>query len=156
MVSEAVFSSVQELVKKSLSSVPQRYVQPSSPNFQDKTFCHEIPTIGLKKLMHNASQVLELDKLNSACTDWGFFQLLDHGISPLVLETLKYEIEGFFRLPFEEKMKYKIRPGDVEGYGAVMISEDQKLDWGDRLYMTTNPLSRRNPYLLPELPSSLR
>ena len=83
-------------------------------------------------------------------------QLVEHGISPQVLKTLKDEIEGFFGLPLEKKMKYKIRPDDVEGYGAVIRSEDQKLDWGDRLYMITNPLGRRKPYLLPELPSSLR
>ncbi|TKY71921.1 SRG1 protein [Spatholobus suberectus] len=154
---EAVLS-VQELIKKPLTAVPQRYIQhnhePSA--VQDETFSHAIPTINLKKLIHGEATEVEQEKLNSACRDWGFFQLMDHGISPLVMEMLKEEIEGFFRLPLEEKLKYKIRPGDVEGYGAVIRSEDQKLDWGDRLYMVTNPLSRRKPYLLPELPSSLR
>ena len=83
-------------------------------------------------------------------------QLVDHGISPLVMGKFKDEIEGFFKLPLEEKMKYKLRPGDIEGYGPVIISKDQKLDWGDRLYMITNPLNKRKPYLLPELPLSLR
>ncbi|RDX83231.1 Protein SRG1, partial [Mucuna pruriens] len=157
--SEAVLS-VQELIKKPLTSVPLRYVtqlhnhEPSA--VQAGTFSHAIPTFSLKKLIHGEATETELEKLNSACSNWGFIQLVDHGISPLVLETLKDEIEGFFRLPLEEKMKYKIRPGDVEGYGAVIRSEDQKLDWGDRLYMITNPISRRKPYLLPELPSPLR
>lgn len=83
-------------------------------------------------------------------------QLVDHGISPVMMEKLKDEIEEFFRLPLQEKMKYKIRPGDVEGYGAVIRSEDQKLDWGDRFYVITNPLSRRKLHLFPELPLSLR
>ncbi|XP_020224242.1 protein SRG1 [Cajanus cajan] len=152
--SEAVLS-VQELIKKPLTSVPQRYItQPSSPLLQHQTLSHVIPTISLKKLIHGETH--EQEKLNSACRNWGFFQLVEHGISPLMLETLKDEIEEFFRLPLEEKMKYKIRAGDVEGYGAVIRSEDQKLDWGDRLYMITNPLSRRKPHLFPELPSSLR
>ncbi|XP_020208266.1 protein SRG1 [Cajanus cajan] len=110
----------------------------------------------MKNLIHGEDKELELEKLNSACKDWGFFQLVEHGISPLVLETLKEEVEGFFRLPLEEKMKYKVRPGDVEGYGTVIRSEDQKLDWGDRLFMKINPLDMRKPYLLPQLPSSLR
>ncbi|KAG4956076.1 hypothetical protein JHK85_042456 [Glycine max] len=157
--SEALLS-VQELIKKPLTSVPQRYItrlhnhEPSS--VQDETLSHAIPTISLKKLIHGGATKTEQEKLNSACKDWGFFQLVEHGISPQVLKTLKDEIEGFFGLPLEEKMKYKIRPDDVEGYGAVIRSEDQKLDWGDRLYMITNPLGRRKPYLLPELPSSLR
>lgn len=81
---------------------------------------------------------------------------MNHGVSPTLLEKLKHEIEEFFKLPLEEKMKYKIRPGEVEGYGSVVNTKDQKLDWGDRVYMITNPIHRRKPYLFPELPSSLR
>ncbi|KAK7331428.1 hypothetical protein VNO77_25653 [Canavalia gladiata] len=155
--SEAALS-VQELIKKPLISVPKRYIQQHNhePSFHDETICHAIPTISMKNLIHGEATELELEKLNSACRDWGFFQLVEHGISPLMLETLKDEIEGFFKLPLEEKMKYKIRPGDVEGYGTVIISEDQKLDWGDRIFMKINPISIRKPYLLPEFPSSLR
>jgi len=83
-------------------------------------------------------------------------QLVEHGISPAVLKTLKDEVEGFFMLPLEEKMKYKVLPGDVEGYGAVIRSDDTKLDWGDRLFFKTNPRSIRKPHLLPQLPSSFR
>ncbi|CAJ1962095.1 unnamed protein product [Sphenostylis stenocarpa] len=154
--------TVQELIKKPLTSVPQCYVnqpqnhQPNS-SVEDESFSHAIPTISLKKLTHVESTQTEQERLNSACKDCGFVQLVEHGINPLVLKTLKEEIEGFFRLPLEEKMKYKIRAGDVEGYGAPILSnKDQKLDWADRVYMITNPLSRRKPYLLPELPSSLR
>ncbi|RVX10828.1 Protein SRG1 [Vitis vinifera] len=75
----------------------------------------------------------ELENLHSTCREWGAFQT-----------------------PLEEKMKYKIRPGSVEGYGLSLIrSQDQKLDWGDRFYMITNPFHRRNPHLLSELPPSL-
>ncbi|KAJ0081388.1 hypothetical protein Patl1_10283 [Pistacia atlantica] len=52
-------------------------------------------------------------------------------------------------------MKYKIKPDDFEGYGSLAGS-DGKLDWGDRLYMITNPVNRRKSHLFPELPSSLR
>ncbi|KAK8468968.1 hypothetical protein PHAVU_006G168190 [Phaseolus vulgaris] len=156
---EQVFS-IQELVKKPLTSVPQRYLQQQYYNepslFPDETLSQALPTINLKKLIHGEDTELELEKLNSACRDWGFFQLVEHGISPLVLKTLKDEVEGFFMLPLEEKMKYKIRPGDVEGYGTVIRSKDKTLDWGDRLFFKTNPRSKRNPYLLPQLPSSLR
>lgn len=81
---------------------------------------------------------------------------MNHGVSPTLLEKLKHEIEEFFKLPLEEKMKYQVRPGEVEGYGPVVNTKNQKLDWGDRVYMITNPIHRRKPYLFPELPSSLR
>jgi isopenicillin N synthase-like dioxygenase len=42
---------------------------------------------------------------------------VNHGVSSSLLEKLKHEIEEFFKLPLEEKMKYKKRPGDIDGYG---------------------------------------
>ena len=84
-------------------------------------------------------------------------QLVNHGVNSSLVDKLRSEIEEFYKLPLEERMKYKMRPGDVEGYGLSLIrSEDQKLDWGDRFYMITNPIHRRKPHLLPELPPSLR
>lgn len=72
------------------------------------------------------------------------------------LGQLKREIERFFELPSEEKKKYQIREGDVQGYGTVIRCKDQKLDWGDRFYAVINPLRRRKPYLVPQLPPPLR
>ena len=85
-----------------------------------------------------------------------FVQVVNHGISSELLKKLKHEIEAFFKLPLEEKMKYKIRPGEVDGYGSVLKTDDQKLDWGDRLFMIINPILRRKPHLFPQLPPSLR
>lgn len=82
--------------------------------------------------------------------------MINHGVSSSLLEKLNDEIEGFFKLPFEEKMKFAVRPGDVEGFGTVVRSDAQRLDWGDRVYMIINPIPRRKPHLFPELPSSLR
>ncbi|KAG5003151.1 hypothetical protein JHK86_027290 [Glycine max] len=62
----------------------------------------------------------ELDKLFTACKDWGFFQVVNHGVSSQLREKLKLEIEKFFKLPIEEKKKYQIRAGDVQGYGTVI------------------------------------
>ncbi|KAE8719876.1 protein SRG1 [Hibiscus syriacus] len=57
--------------------------------------------------------------------------LVNHEVNSLILEKVKEEIEGFYKLPLEEKMKYKMREGDVEGYGNIERDEG-KLDWADR------------------------
>ncbi|KAI4305215.1 hypothetical protein L6164_028596 [Bauhinia variegata] len=152
------FQSVQELIKKPLPSVPQSYLclNDDEPFVQNETLSMKLPIIDMKKLVVEKDSDSELEKLHSACKDWGFFQLVNHGLSPPMLEKLKDDTQDFFNLSMEEKMKYKIRPGDFEGYGVVMRSDNEKLDWGDRLYMITNPVSRRKPYLFPELPSSFR
>ncbi|XP_071921390.1 protein SRG1-like [Coffea arabica] len=100
---------------------------------------------------------LELQKLHSACKEWGgFFQLINHGVSSSLLEKLKSEVQDFFNLPMVEKNKYGQEPGDVEGYGQAFVkSKEQKLDWADMLYMITQPEDLRKPHLFPKLPLPL-
>ncbi|XP_054804031.1 codeine O-demethylase-like [Prosopis cineraria] len=149
--------SVQELVKNPLPSLPKRYIREDHYQlFETLTDAAPIPILDMNHLLSGEHTETELQILHSACGDWGIFQVLNHGVSEEELENIRNEIEGFFRLPLQEKIKFKIRPGDVEGYGTVIRSQDQKQDWCDRFYMTVNPLHKRKPYLFPELPSSLR
>ncbi|XP_054803747.1 codeine O-demethylase-like [Prosopis cineraria] len=149
--------SVQELVKNPLLSLPKRYIREDHCQLSETlTDAAPIPILDMNHLLSGENTETELQKLHSACRDWGIFQVVNHGISEEEQEKIRNEIEGFFRLPLQEKIKYKIRPGDVEGYGTVIGSQDQKQDWCDRFYMTINPLHKRKPYLFPELPSSLR
>ncbi|KAJ1426213.1 Oxoglutarate/iron-dependent dioxygenase [Sesbania bispinosa] len=151
--------SIHELAKKSITSLPQFSYMVNAGSHEreaiNETFCSTIPMIDLEKLIHGEATELEQEKLHLACRDWGFFQLVNHGVSPLILKKLKDEIEEFYKLPSEELMKYKPIPGDVEGYGAV-IRADKKLDWGDKVYMITNPVHRRKPHLFPQFPSGFR
>ncbi|KAF2305373.1 hypothetical protein GH714_004374 [Hevea brasiliensis] len=147
--------SVQELIKQPFVSVPQSYVQSDQGIFKPADCFPSVPTIDLKLLLSEETAALELEKLHSTCKEWGLFQLVNHGVSSSLLENMRNEIEEFYNLPLEEKMKYKIRQGDVEGYGTV-ATIGRIFDWGDRFYMITNPIHRRKPHLLPELPSSLR
>lgn len=84
-------------------------------------------------------------------------QLVNHGVSSSLMEKVKSEIRAFFDLPMEEKKKFEQEEGDLEGYGqAFVVSEEQKLDWADILYMITLPTHLRKPHLFPKLPASLR
>ncbi|XP_038706854.1 codeine O-demethylase-like [Tripterygium wilfordii] len=150
--------SVQELIKEPLMLIPQQFIRlgdqgPSKPILFDHS--NLLPTPPILDMKQLESGYEELHKLHSACKDWGFFQVVNHGVSCSLMEKLRNEIEEFYKLPIEEKVKYKTRPGDVEGYGR-MTRREGKLDWADRLSMITNPLTKRKPHLFPELPSSLR
>ncbi|KAB1208590.1 Protein SRG1 [Morella rubra] len=57
----------------------------------------------------------------------------------------------------EEKKKYWQEAGDLEGFGqAFVLSEEQKLDWGDMFYVMTLPTYVRKPHLFPKLPLPFR
>lgn len=63
----------------------------------------------------------------------------------------------FFRLPLEEKQKYQMAPGTVQGYGqAFVFSEHQKLDWCNMFALGVIPDSIRNPLLWPKKPTNFR
>ncbi|CAJ1957730.1 unnamed protein product [Sphenostylis stenocarpa] len=153
--------SVQELAKQNLSTVPPRYVQPQLEDkiliSQEAHSTHLIPVIDLHNLLYAQSGTSELDKLHLACKDWGFFQLVNHGVSPSLVEKVKLEIKDFFNLPMSEKKKFWQTPQHMEGFGqAFVMSEDQRLDWADLYYMTTLPEHSRMPHLFPKLPLPFR
>ncbi|XP_034698848.1 protein SRG1-like [Vitis riparia] len=153
---------VQELAKKTLTTVPPRYLRPEQdPPFlsDSSTTCSSIhaPVIDFNRLVSGDSMDSELDKLHYACKEWGFFQLTNHGVISTLVEKVKVEVQEFFNLPMEEKKKFWQQPEDLEGFGqAFVISEEQKLDWADMFYMITLPTYLRKPHLFPKLPISLR
>ncbi|WJX72553.1 Protein srg1 [Trifolium repens] len=111
----------------------------------------------MKKLLSPEYGSSELCKLHLACKDWGFFQLINHGVCSSYVEKLKMEIQDFFNLPMSEKKKFWQTPQHMEGFGQIfVVSEEQKLDWADIFFMTTLPKHLRKPHLFPQLPLPLR
>lgn len=68
----------------------------------------------------------------------------------MVLSKMKAAVAAFFDLPLEEKKKHSMAENDLQGYGqAYVVSEQQKLDWGDLFFLITCPLEDRNMKYLP-------
>ncbi|XP_019239247.1 PREDICTED: protein SRG1-like isoform X1 [Nicotiana attenuata] len=166
--------SVQELANEHLTNIPARYVRPEqeSPAVSDGTVGPTVPVIDLKKLVSGDSMDSELQKLHSACQHWGFLQkglvfifsgmkrnitLINHGVTPSILENFKREVIELFKLPMEEKKKLWQQEDNHEGFGQLfVVSEEQKLDWSDMFYITTLPPHIRQMDLFQKLPSNLR
>ncbi|XP_060191255.1 oxoglutarate-dependent flavonoid 7-O-demethylase 1-like [Lycium barbarum] len=152
--------NVQELAKQQLAAVPPRYIRDDieKPVLSSSSILlPQVPVIDMKKLLEIGDDDSELQRLHFAGKEWGFFQLVNHGVNSTLVEKVKSEIQAFFDLPMEEKKKFEQEEGDLEGYGqAFVVYEEQKLDWADILYMITLPTNLRKPHLFPKLPASLR
>ena len=84
-------------------------------------------------------------------------QLINHGVEEEVIVKMKMDVQDFFKLSLEEKNAYAQLPNDIEGYGqAFVVSQDQKLDWGDMLFLLPLLASQRNMRLWPKKPTSFR
>ncbi|KAJ4951228.1 hypothetical protein NE237_028060 [Protea cynaroides] len=86
-----------------------------------------------------------LELLGSACREWGLFQVVNHGISPALLDEVKRVSRAFFDLPMEEKLKYANNPVTYEGYGnRTGTVKGSTLDWNDYFYHFIRPASATN------------
>ncbi|KAI0520629.1 hypothetical protein KFK09_008107 [Dendrobium nobile] len=149
--------NVQELSRS--DQIPERYFKAdvdaaSMASIDDD----ELPVIDLMKLLDpELVDREELLRLGSACKEWGFFQLINHGIPEEVIEKTKDDISKFFKLPLKEKEAIKQIPGHIEGYGQMFVhSEEQKLDWADILILAIQPPQNRNMRFWPTNPSTFR
>lgn len=71
--SSIIVPSVQELSKQPIIHVPPRYLRPDHHHHQPDTCLPSIPIIDFQKLHDHDSS--ELERLHSASTHWGFFQV---------------------------------------------------------------------------------
>ncbi|KAK6290489.1 hypothetical protein POUND7_002030 [Theobroma cacao] len=157
--------NVQELVRKDPLQVPQRYVRDLEDIPKDTDISHLsslIPVIDLSLLFFFLKGFLslllmgneeKLEKINLACQEWGFFQVVNHGVAKEELQKMKDAAAEFFELPMEEKNKYAMPSNDIHGYGhAYVVSEEQILDWSDVLILVVHPSHYRKLKFWPKSP----
>ncbi|CAJ1806040.1 unnamed protein product [Sphenostylis stenocarpa] len=172
---------VQALAESGLSSIPSRYIRPLSqrpsnttsftPHNPSQTHLHHdldsgrghghvnIPVIDLKHL-YSEDQVLRkkvLEEVAEACREWGFFQVVNHGVSHELMKSAREVWREFFNQPLEVKEEYANSPSTYEGYGSRLgVQKGATLDWSDYFFLHYMPPSLRNQTKWPAFPPSLR
>lgn len=142
---------------ENLREIPQRYIRPEVTSDVDSADADDIPIVDLGRLLDLVYSADEAAKLKMACEEWGFFQLVNHGVPEEVMQSMKDDTGEFFQQPLEEKEAVAQLPGSIEGYGqAFVVSEDQKLDWGDMYFLGTRPVTIRNMGLWTNHPPTFR
>ncbi|CAM0144532.1 unnamed protein product [Urochloa decumbens] len=119
-----------------------------------------VPVVDLGRLLGHdggVAQEEEASRLRAACEEWGFFQVVNHGVPEQAIEDVKADVEAFFALPLAEKQAVAQGPGGIEGYGqAFVVSPEQKLDWADMLFLSTLPPEYRSLNFWPSRPATFR
>ncbi|KAG4906245.1 hypothetical protein JHK86_054729 [Glycine max] len=119
--SSLLVDSVKELAKEALIKVPERYVHPNiePPILFHKDTLPQLPIIDLNKLL--SEDVTELEKLDFACKEWGFFQLVNHGVGIKLVEDIKKGAQELLNLSIEEKKKLWQKPGGRRGLVKCLV-----------------------------------
>jgi isopenicillin N synthase-like dioxygenase len=133
----------------------------------------EPPLIDIGALVDPAADASERRRVGAgivaACTDVGFFQVIGHGVDPVLRAELGHAAHEFFALPADEKDRIAMRYGGaawrgwfpVEGELTSGVPDDKEgLYFGTDL-PATDPRVRagtplHGPNLYPERPAELR
>ncbi|KAJ4971119.1 hypothetical protein NE237_004218 [Protea cynaroides] len=150
---------VQSLSETCVSAIPDRYVKPPSERPEPQPVIEEanIPLIDLGDLLAGDDHSTILNQISEACRDWGFFQVVNHGVSEELMHRTLQLWGHFFYLPIEEKLIYANSPLTYEGYGSRLgVEKGAILDWSDYFFLNYLPETLRDRNKWPSLPSSLR
>ncbi|XP_010683986.2 probable 2-oxoglutarate-dependent dioxygenase SLC1 [Beta vulgaris subsp. vulgaris] len=148
---------VKHLYENGIQKVPNKYIFPilDRPNTEKESHVNEanikLPIIDFAELQGaNRSQVLK--DLTNACAQYGFFQVVNHGVPIDGITSMTDACKRFFELPFEERAKYM--SADMKAPVRYGTSFSQNKDgvycWRDFLKLVCHPV----PDVLSNCPSS--
>ena len=83
-----------------------------------------VPTIDLSSA--DEREIVEL--IANACSEYGFFQVIGHGVSPDLIQEYRKQFKLYFGLPLETKLSWKRKEGNSRGYFDDELTK-QKRDW---------------------------
>ncbi|KAL4575012.1 hypothetical protein LXL04_021852 [Taraxacum kok-saghyz] len=153
---------VQSLSETGNTMIPDRYIKPppERPCFTgDTTFNLNIPVIDLSALMTGDPTLVNatMDEISDACREWGFFQVVNHGIRDEVVDGVREIWRSFFHLPMEMKQEYANSPTTYEGYGSRLgFQKGAILDWSDYFFLHYLPSNLKDHNKWPSQPPFLR
>lgn len=157
--------AVEILVEKGITSIPEKFIRPPEERFifpsPNEIVEEQVPVIDLQGLSCCEGSVERekvLKEVAHACEEWGFFQIVNHGIPEALMEAMMNVSKAFFDLSVEEKQGYAALPGLItQGYGSKYIGrEGATRDWRDYIYLLLQPHSIRDYEYWPTNPSDFR
>uniref|UniRef100_J3MVB5 Fe2OG dioxygenase domain-containing protein n=1 Tax=Oryza brachyantha TaxID=4533 RepID=J3MVB5_ORYBR len=151
---------VRHLCDSGITRLPGNYVLPASDRPAPVAAVGSVvklPVVDLSRLRIPSERAAVLRTLDAACREYGFFQVVNHGVGDEVVGGMLDVARRFFELPQAERERY-MSP-DVRApvrYGTSFNQvKDAVLCWRDFLKLACMPLSTVSQYW-PTSPADLR
>nr|GMC83692.1 1-aminocyclopropane-1-carboxylate oxidase [Ipomoea batatas] len=107
------------------------------------------PIINLEKL-NTEERAATMEQIKDACENWGFFELVDHGISIELMDTVEKMTKDHYKKCMEQRFKEMVA---AKGLDAVQTEIDD-LDWESTFFLKHLPVS--NISEIPDLEDDYR
>ncbi|GMI64198.1 hypothetical protein like AT1G06620 [Hibiscus trionum] len=148
-------AGVKGLVDAGVSEVPRMFHQP--PDTFGETYVpsasqFSIPVIDLQGVQEDGSTRKSIvEEVRTASKEWGFFQIINHGIPVSVLEEMKVRVRRFFEQDEELKKQFYTRDNTkkVVHNSNFDLLTAPTANWRDSVYCNMAPDPPR-PEELPE------
>lgn len=111
-----------------------------------------IPVLDLAQLELGGESAAEFKrKIAHACEEWGFFQVVNHGVEQSLVDDYMRVVREFFALPLEEKAKLV-----GSNFNSPALYATRTKDWSDFLRLKCEPISDPDTTRWPEKPVDFR
>ncbi|XP_047312475.1 protein DOWNY MILDEW RESISTANCE 6-like [Impatiens glandulifera] len=126
-----------------VESVPKSYNFPFGERPDDNLiapFCNSIPIIDLQSLSSQRTEII--NQILKASQDYGFFQLINHGISGELTRDMMLVAEELFDLPTEDKARlYSDDPNKLcKMKMSIDYSREKVHYWRENFQQPCHPL----------------
>lgn len=114
-----------------------------------------VPVIDMKRLLNGEERELTMVKIQNACQEWGFFQLLNHGIPHALLDRVK----ELFKEYYKNSMDAEFQKSEIVGMLESAVSQGKNFsttkidaDWETGFFLQDETYDT----LSPPLPTNLK
>jgi len=125
----------------------------NSTHESDSSSKFNVPVIDLQNIHTNPCLYAGvLDKIRSACSEWGCFQVINHGIPVSVLDEMISGICKFHEQEAEERKPFYTRDTSkkVRYFSNGTLFRDPAANWRDTIAFFTSP-DPHNPEEIPQV-----
>jgi len=99
------------------------------PVAEQTSIMGEVPVIDVAEVFADSSSsaaVNAIDQIAEACRTWGFFQVVNHGISAVQINEVWQQTHALFALPVEEKLKIVRSKENPWGFYNNELTKNQR------------------------------
>lgn len=124
------------------------------PSLESSQCCHglvmeecQLPLIDLNGLnSHYERERVECAMaISKASTEWGFFQVVNHGIRPQLLKDMRREQTKLFQTPFELKASCRLL-NDSYRWGTPTATRPNQFSWSEAFHIPLTKISEETCY----------
>nr|ABI95858.1 1-aminocyclopropane-1-carboxylate oxidase [Nicotiana suaveolens] len=89
------------------------------------------------ELLNTEQRAATMEKIKDACENWGFFEVVNHGICHELLDTVEKLTKGHYKKCMEQRFKEMVASKGLE----AVETEIKDLDWESTFFLKHLPIS---------------